>query len=156
MAETPDADEREMREAIEAQVQAVQLKLRDWPAHMAARYNAPVYLLGSTLHTPNARDVDIRIVLRDDDFKARFGQDAAGFEECPTQRWIDDVGKLAAAMSRITRLNLDVKVWPESKWADPYPKPLVLAAPSQRWFIYNAFNPKPDHLAADDPGETRR
>lgn len=140
--------------------------------HMAARFNGPVYLLGSILHNPAPRDVDVRIVVHDHEFAARYGMEmkpcdqpatddlpgrtAKVFwdEDGPTQTWVDDMAKLGGAMSAALGINLDVKVWPESYFRlRIYPKPVVLAAPSPHWFVYNAHVPDPSlpAKAAVDP-----
>lgn len=154
-----------MRTVIEAQVADVRRKLANWAAHMAARFGGTVYLVGSTLHNHKPRDCDVRIVIDDHEFSARYGVElkrvefneyhpmakrglVSGMvvpwdEEPPTQRWIDDVGKLCSQIASRTKLNMDVKVWPESHWRPPYPAPIVLAALSPRWFVYNAHCPAP-------------
>lgn len=122
--------------------------------HWAARYNGPVYLVGSTLHSPTPRDCDIRVIVEDHEFAARFGHELVKREnpfrdrpeitsgmvvdfvtDGPTQRWIDDIAKIAANASRALRMNVDLQVWPESLWHRPYPPPIVLAAPSPKWFF---------------------
>lgn len=129
---------------------------------MAAKYAGRVYLLGSVLHTPNPRDIDIRIVVADHEFAARYGHEIRPLpkpiergavttvngvcwdEDGPTQRWIDDVAKIGAAMSVRINHNVDLKVWPASYWHDrTYPAPLLLAGPSQSQWFYNEFVPEP-------------
>lgn len=149
---------------VEANVAVVREKLADWAKHMAAHYNGTVYLLGSTLHNPTPRDCDIRIVIADDEFAARYGMDrvqretlrgtalhdrgvvsslAVDWSSGPSQRWIDDVAKFNGHLSLTTKLNLDIKVWAESQWRFVYPHPVVLAAPSPRYWFYSAYCPKP-------------
>lgn len=156
------SDEPDDRPAlIEAQVDAIREKLAKSAAAMSARYNGTVYLVGSVLHSPTPRDVDVRIVVADHEFGVRFGMEMKPCDEPPTetrmgrtakifwdaddypQRWIDDTAKTGAAWSRCIGHNVDLKVWPESYWREPYPKPVILAAPSPRWAIYNRYFPDP-------------
>ncbi|MDB4893122.1 MAG: hypothetical protein JWL61_4977 [Gemmatimonadetes bacterium] len=160
--DTPIEPRDEKVAAVERHVDAVCEKLRDWSRHMAARFNGAVYLVGSTLHHPTPRDTDIRIVIADHEFAARYDMpmaeipaekqrerngvtrtQAVPFDAGITQRWVDDMAKLTAAVSIRLTHNADVKVWPDSYWREPYPTPITLAAPSRRWFLYNRHNPKP-------------
>jgi hypothetical protein len=125
--------------------------------HWAARYNGPVYLIGSTLHNPTPRDCDIRILVPDHEFAARYGHELVKKDnpfparpeitsamvvdfvtDGPTQRWIDDIAKFSGAICLKLTANVDLQIWPESFWRKPYPEPVLLAAPSPRWF----FTPK--------------
>lgn len=154
--------DRETAERIEANVERVVFLSKDWARHMAARLNARVYLVGSTLHAPEPRDCDIRLILLDHEFAARYGMpmvaipvemqrerngvtrtSAVPFDEGVTQRWVDDIAKLGAALSLRLHRNVDVKVWPDSYWREPYPTPVLLAAPSPHVFHYNAYAPDP-------------
>jgi hypothetical protein len=162
------AELAEMAGVIEQRVERVVERLTDWARHMAARFNGPVYLVGSTLHNPTPRDIDIRIVIADHEFAARYDMPmveipeekrrerdgvtrtkAVPFDEGVTQRWVDDVSKLVAAVSVRLNYNADVKVWPDSYWRQPYPEPLTLAAPSPRWFVYNRHLPDPAALTTE-------
>lgn len=154
-------DERPDAQKIEDRVDTLVEKLTNWARHMAARYNGTVYLVGSVLHNPEPRDVDIRIVIHDHEFAARYGMEMKPCnepptetrlgrtakihwnEDGPTQRWVDDIAKFSAELSTMLKRNFDIKVWPDSYWREPYPRPLVLAAPSPRWFIYNKYVPDP-------------
>lgn len=137
---------------IRRNVNWIKMTLSADARHWAARYNGAVYLLGSTLHNPTPRDCDIRIVIDDHEFAARYGhtlvEKDSPFHErpeitrsrvvdfCtdgPTQRWIDDVAKFSGNISRKIGNNLDLQIWPESQWRKPYPEPVLLAAPSPRW-----------------------
>lgn len=166
-----DAELAVMAATIEANVAMVRAQLDDWARHMAGRFNGAVYLVGSILHHPAPRDCDVRIVIADHEFAARYGNAMERVEfnefhpmakrglvsaECvrwcedgPTQRWIDDTAKLGAGLLKATQLNMDVKVWPESHWREPYPTPITLAAPSRRWFVYNAHVPDPSDTLGD-------
>lgn len=151
---------------IEANVANVISKFTpQWANHMAARYDGPVYLVGSILHNPNPRDYDIRILVEDTDFAARYGmalykmdspkgslQEQSGivsgnyikwYEDGPSQRWIDDIAKFGSHLSRIINYNIDFQVWPKSHWRTPYPDPILLAEPSSKWFFYNKHCPDP-------------
>lgn len=142
---------------IEANVARIVQGLRVWANHMAGRYNGCVYLLGSTLQNPEPRDCDIRIVMDDHEFGARYGLEMKpttkeGWTRCiawdedgPTQRWIDDVAKFNGRLSVTLKLNMDIQLWPDSYWRDGkiYPKPILLAGRSPHWWIYSAHCPDP-------------
>jgi hypothetical protein len=127
-----------------------------WARHWAARYNAPVYLTGSILENPMARDVDIRIPVPDHAFAARFGNaivettTTPGWtkhvdwaKEGPTQRWVDEIAKVNEWLSTMLERTADLQIWPASYWREPYPKPLLLAAPTPKWWIYSIHCPEP-------------
>ena len=152
---------------VEANVERAISGLTVWARHMAARYKGKVYLLGSTLHNPSPRDCDIRIVVEDHEFAARYGNElhhteigehhplrkrssivsarlVRWDEDGPTQRWIDDVAKFSAHLSVKLGMNMDVQVVPDSWWRDGiYPAPILLAAPSPHWFVYTKHCPDP-------------
>ena len=160
--------EAEAVELIEGNVAALREGLAVWARHMAARYNGPVYLLGSTLHNPAPRDTDIRIVVEDHEFAARYDVPLHHFEELPehhpirqrssivggnfckwdedgpSQRWIDDVAKFNAHLSTKHKRNFDVQVVPDSWWRNRiYPEPILLAQPNGRWWFYSSIVPDP-------------
>ena len=164
MSEMPTA------EAVEANVAEIRQSLTVWARHMAGRYNGPVYLTGSTLHNPDPRDCDVRIVVDDHEFAARYGVPLHRTEfneyhkyskrglvagDCcnwdkdgPSQRWIDDVAKFNAFLSQKLKRNMDVQVVPDSWYRDGiYPAPILLAAPSPHWWIYSAYCPDPSRTA---------
>jgi hypothetical protein len=151
---------------IEARVAELQAKLSDWARHMAARLNARVYLMGSVLQNPSPRDIDIRIVIEDDEFAARYDMPmepvsdeekerelnrnghARGskvyFDGRVTQRWVDEVAKFSAPLSVRLTYNVDVKVWPASYYRERvYPEPILLASPSPKWWFYTKHCPDP-------------
>lgn len=77
--------------------------LRAWANQIAARFNAPVYLVGSALREAKPRDIDIRVVVPDDAFVARYGISATDpFLLGPddggdaVRRYWTDVAKLGA------------------------------------------------------------
>ena len=162
-----------MAARIEANVAKVRETLDIWARHMAARYNGPVYLLGSILTNPTPRDYDIRIVIQDHEFAARYGNTLVQTDlaehhpvrrrfpellsmklvewdrEGPSQRWIDDIAKFGAVWSQRLGANIDLQIWPDSYWREgTYPTPIRLAAPSPKWWIYNVHVPNP---AAGEP-----
>ncbi len=163
MAESKlDEETIDASRAIEANVERITRLISNSARHMAAKLNGAVYLVGSTLHNPSPRDCDIRVVVADAEFGARYGltmkpttkapePGSHGWTHCiawnedgPTQRWIDDCAKTGAEFSTALSLNVDYKVWPLSYWrARTWPTPVVLAAPSPSWFIYSALCPDP-------------
>lgn len=100
--------------------------------NMSARFCAPVYLVGSCLEKGDeARDIDIRVVLNDDLFEARYGVERGAWP-CTCQKWIDDCAKLGAQAVKSGRLNIDFQIqsstWEKIFYAD---KPrMLLASPS--------------------------
>lgn len=163
-------------EIIERRVDRTVEALTDWARHMAARFNGAVYLLGSVLHHPSPRDIDIRIIIADHEFAARYGMpmaeipaekqvehrgvtrtQAVPFDEGVSQRWVDDIAKLGAAVSHRLTYNADVKVWPDSYWrADVYPSPVPLAAPTPPWWHYTKYCPNPIESSIAASGEPPR
>lgn len=86
---------------------------------MAARFNAPVFLVGSALVEAKPRDVDIRIVLPDDAFRKRYGIEVSDpyrlgpNDGGPNVRaYWKDVAKLGAwvAARHSQNLNVDLQV----------------------------------------------
>lgn len=107
-------------------------RMRHWAVYMAARYNGPVYLVGSCLREGAPRDVDIRVVVADDEFCARYHfSHYDRFTEDDSQRWIDDLAKRNGELVRDFRINADFQVYPASHCIQFRGKPsLVLASPS--------------------------
>lgn len=105
----------------------VRMVLQGWANQMASRFGAPVYLVGSMLTSPEtARDVDVRIVLSDEDFEARYGINAIDWiHEGWTswspgrKRWGEDMVKLArqsrGGFTLAGGMNLDFQVHPASQ-----------------------------------------
>jgi hypothetical protein len=152
----------EAAKVITENISILTLAISAHARHWAARYNGRVYLIGSTLHSPTPRDVDVRIIVEDHEFAARYGHllvrkekpfherpeivEANVVDFCtdgPTQRWIDDVAKFSGRLSRELGRNMDIQIWPESQWRAPYPPPILLAAPSPRWFFYESEAARP-------------
>jgi hypothetical protein len=107
------------------------VKLRRFAAYMAARFNAPVYLVGSALTRPDPRDIDIRIVISDSQFKARYGQDELSWiNDGPGQAWIDDMGHHGEIETCCQQLNIDFQVYSATHALHYKDRPgVVLAAP---------------------------
>lgn len=107
-------------------------KLRRFGAYMAARFNAPVYLVGSALTKGNPRDVDVRVTLSEEHFRARYGVDSAGWVlEGPPQSWIDEMGKFCEVESTRQRFAVDFQVYPARNAMQYIGRPrVVLAAPT--------------------------
>ncbi len=102
--------------------------LRHYGGYLAARYGAPVYLVGSALTKEKATDIDIRVVLPDAEWEARFGVPARGFYDF-TDRYVAEVGKQSKYLVGQHAANVDLQVQPESvamRWAD---KPRRLISP---------------------------
>lgn len=105
------------------------VKMRRFAAYMAARFNAPVYLVGSALHKANPRDIDIRVVISDEHFKARYGIDSNGWlRDGPPQPWIDEMGKFCEQETTLQRLPVDFQVYPARHAMQFLGKPRVLLA----------------------------
>lgn len=85
---------------IAMDVEAIKLKLGRWATQIYGRYGAPVWLVGSALNGAG-RDVDVRIILPDPDFSARFPDDGALALETGKQ------GRWAALF---LRLNVDFQI----------------------------------------------
>ena len=132
----PDpSEEVPVKKMIDAET--LRLCLRGWANQMAARFGQPVYLVGSALTDPNARDIDIRIELPDEEFAARYmdvidfigGGWSPKWEE-GRKKWGEDMAKLARGvilhggrslhqigrdpLNKLHGFNVDLKVEPES------------------------------------------
>ena len=99
--------------------------LSGWANQIAARYGAPVYLVGSSLAVEDlrdARDFDIRIVLPDAEFETRFGVEATTWAREQWSTWSDGSRRWGAEMAKLGRaftttwaslgLNVDIQVHP--------------------------------------------
>ncbi len=99
-------------------------RLGGWANQIAARYGFPVYLVGSALTETEPRDVDVRVVLSDDAFYARYGigpmraegQAWIGADEQHegTRRWHADMAKMARQAANVLHVNIDFQVQSES------------------------------------------
>lgn len=116
-------------------------KLEGLAKYWASRFDGPVYLIGSCLHSPTPRDIDLRVLCPDDQFFYRFGFTREDWGKgVLTQRWIDDNAKMNRYAVLRTKLNMDVQVWPAGHWSEAYASeghapPLLLAEPSPRWWL---------------------
>lgn len=101
-------------------VQDIALRLGGWANQLAARFAAPVWLVGSTLEKgASARDVDVRIVVADDAFESRYGITAAMYAREMWSTWSDpsrrvglDMAKLNAGAVHAFKMNMDVQIMP--------------------------------------------
>lgn len=113
---------------------------------MAARFNGPVYLVGSCQWSPFPRDVDIRIVISAHEFYGRYDivipLKPGKWYDNISQRWIDDMAKMNRVLATSHHFNSDIQVWPVDEWLDTQ-QHQILAAPSPRW-----HNPTDDQFNA--------
>ncbi len=91
--------------------------MQPWARQIASRFGRPVYLCGSALELPQPRDIDVRVVLTDAEFAARWGNPntwrCAVWTPYPcegSRRWASDMGKLNQQGSKVLGLNLDLQV----------------------------------------------
>lgn len=97
------------------------LMLGGWANQMAARFGHAVFMTGSALHKDRPRDVDVRIVLPDDEFAARYGR-VSEWEESiwsrdmktACQRVYSDTAKLGRECALKCRCNVDLQIQPLS------------------------------------------
>lgn len=116
---TLTVDEAQTRGAL-ADCMAMKLRTSGLPAYWCARFASPVWLIGSALRSPTPRDIDVRIVMENDLFFARYrqlGSDWANEEPC--QRWVDEGAKLNRVAMHRLHYPTDVQVWPKSYWHFP-------------------------------------
>lgn len=78
----------------------IQLKLKAWANDIFGRYGHPVWLVGSCL-TGIGRDVDVRVILPDHDYAARFPDHGA---------LCLDVGKQGRLGALFLRMNVDFQI----------------------------------------------
>lgn len=101
--------------------------LHGWSCQIAARFNAPVYLVGSAVVEAEPRDVDVAVVLSDEAFVQRYGLSAVHMTQIGDardmpehRRYWQDVAKLTAWCMQHHmggQLNLDLKIQDESEVA---------------------------------------
>ncbi len=78
----------------------IKIKCQRWANAIFARYGHPVYLVGSSLGGAG-RDVDVRVILPNDEFEARF----------PKREGLDwEVGKLTRDAALFCHLNIDFQI----------------------------------------------
>lgn len=87
-------------------------EMKAWAREIAARFGRPVYLTGSSLNLPQPRDVDVRVVLTDEEFAARWGEWSWLSDNDGYRRYACDMGKLSRHVSLFTMLNVDFQVQP--------------------------------------------
>ena len=134
---------------LDEAVEAIRLRLTGWANQLAARFAAPVYLVGSALTTTSPRDIDVRVVLDDDAFEARYGVSAAqwaremwGTWSAGSLRWGADMAKLNAQAVKAFAWNLDVQVHPEIAAVRHADRPRLRL---------DALREGPDFVMADEP-----
>lgn len=86
-------------------------RAKPWARDTVMRFGRPVYLVGSALEEPNPRDIDVRVVLSDAEFDARWGNPSGWHVHGEGWRqYAHDMGKLCKQGSRRLALNLDFQV----------------------------------------------
>lgn len=105
--------------------------LRAWADCLAARFSAPVLLVGSAVTCDDPRDVDIRVILPDDQFEFRYGTSVEEWlHSRPGPLWVRDVAKLNEDGVHRLRVNLDLQIVPASEASEHIGRPrILLAAP---------------------------
>jgi len=105
-------------------------ELRPFANSQAAHYGVPVWLCGSVLHCLYPRDIDVRVVLPDAEYEARFG--SWGWERVrkfhwpePEKQWAMTMGKTNRIAARLYGLNLDFQVIPYSVHQKSASKPHI-------------------------------
>lgn len=97
--------------------------IEGWANQMAARFGHPVYLVGSALTQEKPRDYDVRIMIPDEEFVARYGpindwlHNIWGTWEDAGYRWGNDMAKMNRQATIILQDNIDLQVFPKT-WAD--------------------------------------
>jgi hypothetical protein len=142
------------------------LVLSHFASYIAARYNGPVYLVGSALRLATPRDVDVRVVVADKEFCGRYGykeyNDWAMLG--PNQAWIDDMAKRNGELAAMHRINADFQVYCASGCIQYRGQPRVLlASPSNldhiaastAWFDGPDSETPASGSSVVDPTETR-
>jgi len=79
------------------------------------------YLVGSATERPDWRDIDVRLIMRDEEFRALFPQahDRCGWEFDP--RWILLTVAISERLSKVTGLPVDFQFQPQT-WANEHHK----------------------------------
>lgn len=89
--------------------------LQKWADTVFSRFGLPVYLVGSALKDPNqvwVRDIDVRVIMPDDHFAARFGDPKSDEGKW---RWAEEMGKQNFWAARQTLMPVDFQVMPDEK-----------------------------------------
>ena len=87
-------------------------EMKAWAREIAARFGRPVYLTGSSLELPQPRDVDVRVVLTDEEFSARWGDKSWDSATDGYRHYACDMGKLSRHASSFMMLNIDLQAQP--------------------------------------------
>jgi predicted nucleotidyltransferase len=110
-------------EEVPEYVSKLVLKLRNWANGTAARFAAPVYLVGSSLRDEVTRDTDLVVVLDEEMFVARYGETARWMSLSSNPNWDEgslrlaaDQIKLGAYVVRAYKLNVDLKIQCGGEW----------------------------------------
>jgi hypothetical protein len=118
---------------------------------MAARYNGPMFLVGSALSSLAPRDIDLRVIVADKEFCGRYG--LSDYWLFPNQAWVDDMAKRNGELARDFGLNADFQVYPASYCINGKDGPrLLIASPTDLSHIVKSvawwFDPPP---VTDEP-----
>lgn len=101
--------------------------LASWARFLAARFSAPVLLVGSAVYSENPCDIDIRVVMDGEHFDARFG---GGWHDAPPDLWVREMAKMSRSIAIDLGLNIDLQVVPDYRLPQHAGKPrIVLATP---------------------------
>jgi hypothetical protein len=94
-------------------------RLLPWARQIALRFGRPVWLVGSALELPDPRDVDVRVLLNDEEFLARYGDPAEWHKglwfpnrKDGSLRYAADMWDLSREASLVLGLNIDFQVQP--------------------------------------------
>ena len=97
-------------------------RFQDWTHQIARRYNAPVYLVGSAIRRSDPRDIDIRVILSDEAFEARYGsvqdwmaQGESGQWGEIRQRWAEECETITEQARRQLGIEIDFRIEPQSE-----------------------------------------
>jgi hypothetical protein len=79
------------------------------------------YIVGSSLHRPDWRDVDVRYIMKDEEF-AKLFPDAGQNWEMDT-RWLLLTVSISEYLSKRTGLPIDFQIQPQTHANERHPKP---------------------------------
>lgn len=132
-AAPPGAGEGEV--LTEAEWEGLLWSLTNRATYLASRFGAPVHLVGSALNWREQapRDIDIRIVLPDAEWEARFGGNSLHFNAECSPVYVAEIGKMTRLLVRDLHRNIDFQVQPEN------------------WLTRHSAHDKPRLLLADCP-----
>lgn len=92
--------------------QAIQPVLMSFPSYGC-------FLVGSAIARPDFRDIDLRLIMDDADFKSVFPDAGDNWEHDP--RWLLVVTSIAEHLRKITRLPIDFQIQPITLANKRYP-----------------------------------